>query len=79
MVRRLIPAALIVLMMAGSVAGQDGFQRERGGDTAAAKDALEGKTPPALQVSGWMNTGGEALRLSDLRGKVVILDFWGTW
>lgn len=24
----------------------------------------------------WLNTGGAPLALSDLRGKVVLLDFW---
>jgi len=78
-VRRLIPPLLLMLMMAGTAAGQDDFQRERGGENDAAKNALEGKTPPALQVSGWMNTDESGLKLPDLRGKVVILDFWGTW
>jgi len=26
-----------------------------------------------------MNTGGRALDLASLKGKVVVLDFWGTW
>lgn len=24
----------------------------------------------------WINTGGRALKLEDLRGKVTLLDFW---
>ncbi len=24
----------------------------------------------------WINTGGRALRLEELRGRVVLLDFW---
>ncbi len=31
---------------------------------------------PELTGRGWLNTGGRALTLSDLRGKAVILDFW---
>lgn len=31
---------------------------------------------PELQGRGWLNTGGRPLRLSDLRGRFVLLDFW---
>jgi thiol-disulfide isomerase/thioredoxin len=39
---------------------------------------LEGKPAPELDdVIEWKN--GPALKLADLRGKVVLLDFWGWW
>ena len=39
---------------------------------------LFGKPAPALRgIKGWAN--GESVTLQDLRGKIVILDFWGHW
>lgn len=39
---------------------------------------LIGKPAPEFrEINGWMNTGG--IKLSKLRGKVVLLDFWGHW
>ncbi len=31
---------------------------------------------PELRGRGWLNTGGQALSLADLRGKILLLDFW---
>ena len=31
---------------------------------------------PELVGRRWINTGGENLSLEDLRGKIVLLDFW---
>ncbi len=39
--------------------------------------ALIGKDAAPLKVDAWVN--GEALQDSDLKGKVVLLDFWAIW
>ena len=31
---------------------------------------------PELTGRGWLNTGGKQLSIKDLRGKIVLLDFW---
>ncbi len=31
---------------------------------------------PELKGRGWLNTGGKELSIKDLRGKIVLLDFW---
>ena len=54
-----------------------GFARE--GDAARRKivDALEWKAPPKLATERWVN--GEATTFEKLKGRVVLIDFWGTW
>ena len=34
------------------------------------------RAPEFLSGLEWINTGGRALTLQDLRGKVTLLDFW---
>lgn len=47
----------------------------------AEKDAavsLRGRPPPEIDADAWLNTQDQPLRLADLRGKFVLLDFWFT-
>jgi thiol-disulfide isomerase/thioredoxin len=41
-------------------------------------DSMKGAypAPPFQEGLDWINTGGKSLTLADLRGKVVLLDFW---
>jgi len=39
-------------------------------------DRIRLRAPELKLTSGWLNTGDTALSLKELRGKIVILDFW---
>jgi cytochrome c biogenesis protein CcmG, thiol:disulfide interchange protein DsbE len=71
---------LTVALLGTSLTHGDDFKREGSPAKRALKDPLEGKAPPPLQVTGWLNTkDNKPLKLADLKGKVIILDFWGVW
>jgi thiol-disulfide isomerase/thioredoxin len=37
---------------------------------------IQGKPAPELEVQRWL---GKPLKMAELKGKVVLIDFWGTW
>ena len=45
--------------------------------TTPAFIAAKADKAPEIEASTWINS--EALQLEDLRGKVVVIDFWATW
>ena len=40
---------------------------------------LNGETAPAIEASRWLNTGAASPTADDLKGKVVVLEFFATW
>lgn len=47
-----------------------------GANRPAPLKSLEGKPAPELSLESWIGT---ETKLSDQRGKVVVVDFWATW
>ena len=51
---------------------------ERAPALASAAELI-GKPAPSFPVDAWRNTPDNVRSLADLKGKVVVLDFWATW
>lgn len=63
-------------------AGTPAQKREAAGGSTQLRDrarqlALVGKAAPEIAVEEWIM--GEPATLADLRGRVVLLEFWATW
>jgi beta-lactamase regulating signal transducer with metallopeptidase domain/thiol-disulfide isomerase/thioredoxin len=56
-----------------------GLWRRGDRETRKRLDPLEGHPAPALAVDNWSDSQGRKLTLNELKGKVVLIDFWGVW
>jgi len=75
--------AFLVLLTCGSLApsasAADSFPDDwffSGAERPKALRDLEGQAAPELTTQAWI---GDATKIADARGKVVVLDFWATW
>jgi peroxiredoxin len=80
---------LVVSWQAGLIGGSDGGEKVEGVELEAANTSIEtasvdgravgldiGDTAPDFEFSAY---DGQRLKLSDLRGQPVIVNFWATW
>ncbi|BCS53960.1 TlpA disulfide reductase family protein [Geobacter sp. SVR] len=70
--RRLL--CLVMLLLMTAAVSLSGCTRKE--QTAAKQAPSENSPAPDVQVTA---LDGSTLKLSDLRGKVVLLNFWATW
>jgi thiol-disulfide isomerase/thioredoxin len=86
---RLAIAAVVLAILAGAAFAASRGRGDSGGNsqtqasgTETAPGALD-SSPPAIGEKApdfqLLNSDGTAVKLSDLRGKVVWLNFWATW
>jgi cytochrome c biogenesis protein CcmG/thiol:disulfide interchange protein DsbE len=50
---------------------------EGNAELRARLDKVQGEKAPEIELADWMHS--EAKTLADLKGKIVVLDFWATW
>jgi peroxiredoxin len=72
------PVVIIVVAMVVTVMIVFGFQmaRRNAGQTASAGPSMTGQAAPDFTLE---SLDGKTVRLSDFRGKGVLLNFWATW
>ena len=68
-----------ILLMATLGMTQNASKVRLEGDAARRKllEEIQGNPSPELEVKEWIS--GKPLKISELKGKVVMLDFWGKW
>ncbi len=71
-------AFAFALLLALPAAACGGGAAESSGESTPVSGGLVGKPAPDFSVSAVANGKGK-VALSDLRGKVVLVDFWGTF
>lgn len=82
MLKRLLTALPAFLLILASLYGCQAARVEVEGDKtlAAAKDtAVDGQEEKQAPPIALLSTDGKMIRLSDYKGKKVVINFWTTW
>ena len=64
---RILTLALLGAFAVPAAAQQSGWKK------------LDGQRAPAITAKEWLNTGKDAPTAKEMRGKVVLLEFFATW
>ena len=78
MKRNVVVGAILVLTVSFMI--YSGARRSRSGLAAASIEKLTGEVKGKIAPEWELNTlDGKPVKLSDFRGKAVLLNFWATW
>ena len=77
-IRRTLCLLSLVFAAPASACGGSAAESSSSAESTPAKGGLVGKPAPDFSVGAVANGKGK-VALSDLRGKVVLVDFWGTF
>ena len=76
---RTIAVAGAAVALFSVIQAPDDFKRERSGRNDAVKNAFEGKAPPPMAFTGWLNVEKPPKDWAALKGSVILIDFWAHW
>jgi len=69
---------LSLMLAAGLAQAADLAPFAEGNDELRARlEKVQGEQAPEIELADWIHS--EARTLADLKGKIVVLDFWATW
>ena len=71
------PLLILALSLSPLLASDLEFAKEGDTDLRKRLAKIEGAPAIPINLENWINS--DALKLSELKGKIVVLDFWATW
>ncbi|MGC9099742.1 MAG: TlpA family protein disulfide reductase [Caldisericum sp.] len=76
--KKIIVFIAVILLVAGLLTGcsQTSTNNTANTNNTTAQTGNDRETAPDFS---WKDNNGNVVKLSDLKGKVVLLDFWATW
>ncbi|MEM1221702.1 MAG: TlpA disulfide reductase family protein, partial [Verrucomicrobiota bacterium] len=78
MIKKTLPAVILSLALSFNAFALDlSYSFEGGEEKRERLVGLQGEQAPEIMLHGWENS--PELTLADLKGKIVVLDFWATW